>query len=84
MVNVRGYLTGTISSVVLGPCVVSGGALCLMMVRARMWPLKHPIYPDRIVLKGHFHPPSHFLEVIEAVKGNVIFLKTVEAERFLL
>lgn len=65
MVNVRGYLTGTISSVVLGPCVVSGGALCLMMVRARMWPLKHPIYPDRIVLKVS---SSCFLEVIEAVK----------------
>lgn len=26
--------------------------MCLMMVRARMWPLKHPICPDRMALKG--------------------------------
>lgn len=88
-INVRRYLTGTTSSVVLGPNVPiwesclcgSDGPLCLLMVRAMMWPLKHPICPDRIALKGHFPLLSMFSGGNRACKGKCKFFKDGEGRQ---
>lgn len=47
------------SSGVLGPCIPSRAAAFVevmypLMFRVSIWPLKHPVCPTRIVLKGQF------------------------------
>lgn len=59
MVGVRGYLTGTISSVVLGPCVVSGGAFVPYDGQSQDVATKTPNLPRQNSLERALPSPLH-------------------------
>lgn len=55
MLNVRGYLTGTISSVVLGPCVLSEGSVFVPYDgQSQDVATKTPNLPRQNSLEGYF------------------------------